>query len=60
MVHLGDVGARARGEPVYGLLPAGADRADGERPAYDRLIELCEERLASQLPLLAPHPADPV
>ncbi|MGW4014370.1 hypothetical protein [Streptomyces sp. NBC_01124] len=26
---------------------------------YDRLIELCEERLASQLPLLASHPADP-
>ncbi|CAM5650462.1 hypothetical protein STENM223S_00891 [Streptomyces tendae] len=25
----------------------------------DRLVELCEERLASQLPLLAPHPADP-
>ncbi|MFI7875479.1 hypothetical protein [Streptomyces salinarius] len=26
---------------------------------YDRLVELFQERLASQLPLLAPHPADP-
>lgn len=29
------------------------------KAGYDRLVELCEERLASQLPLLAPHPADP-
>jgi hypothetical protein len=30
------------------------------KAAYDRLAELCEQRLASQLPLVAPHPADPV
>jgi hypothetical protein len=28
------------------------------KAGYDRLVELCEERLAAQ-PLLAPHPADP-
>jgi hypothetical protein len=27
--------------------------------AYDVLVGLCEARLASQLPLVAPHPADP-
>ena len=26
---------------------------------YERLVELCEERLASQLLPMAPHPADP-
>jgi hypothetical protein len=30
------------------------------KAGYDRLVELCEERLSAQLPLLAPHPADPV
>lgn len=28
------------------------------KEAYDRLAELCEQRLASLLPM-APHPADP-
>ncbi len=27
--------------------------------AYEVLAGLCEARLASQLPLVAPHPADP-
>lgn len=30
----------------------------GEK-AYERLVELCEERLSALLPM-APHPADPV
>ncbi|MFJ5999501.1 hypothetical protein [Streptomyces sp. NPDC092370] len=30
------------------------------KTGYDRLVELCEERLTSQLPLPTPHPADPV
>jgi hypothetical protein len=30
------------------------------KAGYDRLVELCEERLARGLPLVAPHPADPV
>lgn len=29
------------------------------KEGYDRLVELCEQRLASRLPLVAPHPADP-
>ncbi|CAM5388764.1 hypothetical protein SANTM175S_02773 [Streptomyces antimycoticus] len=29
------------------------------KSGYDRLAELCEQRLASSLPLVAPHPADP-
>jgi hypothetical protein len=29
------------------------------KEAYDVLAELCEARLAAQLPLVAPHPADP-
>lgn len=28
------------------------------KEAYDQLVELCEQRLASLLPM-APHPADP-
>ncbi|MGP4109885.1 hypothetical protein ACTWP5_03065 [Streptomyces sp. 4N509B] len=29
------------------------------KDGYDVLVDLCEQRLAAQLPLLAPHPADP-
>ncbi|MCQ4204839.1 hypothetical protein M4J06_003160 [Streptomyces coelicoflavus] len=45
-------GAGRRPVAVPGPVP-GAGRLQCR---YDRLVELCEERLASQL---APHPADP-
>lgn len=50
--------AHGAGDPVYVSYRAELTELMG-KAAYDRLVELCEERLASQLPLLAPHPADP-
>lgn len=50
--------AHGAGEPVYVSYRAELIELMG-KAGYDRLVELCEERLASQLPLLAPHPADP-
>ena len=50
--------AHGAGDPVYVSYRAELTELMG-KAGYDRLVELCEERLASQLPLLAPHPADP-
>ena len=50
--------AHGAGEPVYVSYRPELTELMG-KAGYDRLVELCEERLASQLPLLAPHPADP-
>ncbi|MFD5586235.1 hypothetical protein ACF1AY_38040 [Streptomyces sp. NPDC014776] len=50
--------AHGAGEPVYVSYRAELTELMG-KAGYDRLVELCEERLASRLPLLAPHPADP-
>nr|WP_219092215.1 hypothetical protein [Streptomyces sp. JJ38] len=44
-------------DPVYISYRAELTELMG-KDAYDRLVELCETRLAAQLPL-APHPADP-
>ncbi|WP_170837785.1 hypothetical protein [Streptomyces sp. TP-A0874] len=49
--------AHGAGEPVYVSYRAELTELMG-KAAYDRLVELCEARLASLLPL-APHPADP-
>ena len=49
--------AHGAGEPVYVSYRPELTELMGE-PGYDRLVELCEERTASLLPL-APHPADP-
>ena len=46
-------------EPVYVSYRAELIELMGE-PAYERLAELCRDRLAGTLPLLAPHPADPL
>ncbi|MFD7132069.1 hypothetical protein [Streptomyces sp. NPDC059894] len=51
--------AHGAGEPVYVSYRAELTELMG-KAGYDRLVELCEERLAARLPLLAPHPADPV
>ncbi|MFJ4617242.1 hypothetical protein [Streptomyces sp. NPDC088812] len=51
--------AHGAGEPVYISYRAELTELMG-KAGYDRLAELCEQRLAAQLPLLAPHPADPV
>ncbi|WP_399476890.1 hypothetical protein [Streptomyces sp. TRM68367] len=51
--------AHGAGDPVYVSYRAELTELMG-KAGYDRLAELCEERLNSQLPLLAPHPADPV
>jgi len=50
--------AHGAGDPVYVSYRPELMELMGKE-GYDRLAELCEERLASQLPLLAPHPADP-
>ncbi len=50
--------AHGAGDPVYVSYRPELIELMG-RAGYDRLVELCEERLASQLPLVAPHPADP-
>ncbi|MFD8871565.1 hypothetical protein ACFV1F_45750 [Streptomyces sp. NPDC059590] len=51
--------AHGGGEPVYASYRAELTELMGKE-GYDRLAELCEQRLASSLPLVAPHPADPV
>ncbi len=51
--------AHGAGDPVYVSYGPELTELMG-KAGYHRLVELCEERLASQLPLLAPHPADPV
>ncbi|MER7795536.1 hypothetical protein [Streptomyces sp. NPDC097640] len=50
--------AHGAGEPVYASYRAELTELMGKE-GYDRLAELCEQRLASSLPLVAPHPADP-
>ncbi|MFH8369045.1 hypothetical protein [Streptomyces sp. NPDC018031] len=51
--------AHGAGKPVYESYRPELIELMG--PAgYARLAELCEQRLARQLPLFAPHPADPV
>ncbi|WP_374228452.1 hypothetical protein [Streptomyces sp. CNQ085] len=53
----GALSAHGAGEPVYVSYRPELTELMG--PAgYARLAELCEERLAAQLPLAAPHPAD--
>ncbi|UGY92190.1 hypothetical protein [Streptomyces gobiensis] len=54
----GATAAHGAGEPVYVSYRPELTELMGKE-GYDRLAELCEQRLASQLPLLAPHPADP-
>jgi len=51
--------AHGAGDPVYVSYRAELTELMG-KAGYDRLVELCEERLARGLPLVAPHPADPV
>lgn len=50
--------AHGAGEPVYVSYRPELTEMMGKE-GYDRLAELCEERLRAALPLLAPHPADP-
>lgn len=50
--------AHGAGEPVYVTYRPELTELMG-KAAYDVLVELCEARLASALPLLAPHPAAP-
>lgn len=50
--------AHGAGEPVYVTYRPELTEMMGEE-AYEVLAGLCEARLASQLPLVAPHPADP-
>ncbi|MFG2293600.1 hypothetical protein [Streptomyces sp. NPDC048603] len=50
--------AHGAGQPVYVSYRAELTELMGKE-AYDVLVELCEARLASLLPM-APHPADPV
>ncbi|WP_432085149.1 MULTISPECIES: hypothetical protein [unclassified Streptomyces] len=50
--------AHGAGEPVYVTYRPELTEMMGEE-AYGVLAGLCEARLASQLPLVAPHPADP-
>ncbi|WP_254879056.1 hypothetical protein [Streptomyces sp. NA04227] len=51
--------AHGAGDPVYVSYRPELVELMG-KAGYDRLAELCEQRLASTLPLVAPHPADPV
>ncbi|MFD8283765.1 hypothetical protein ACFV47_31995 [Streptomyces solisilvae] len=50
--------AHGGGEPVFRSYRPELTELMG-KGGYDRLVELCEQRMASSLPLLAPHPADP-
>ncbi|CAL9492120.1 hypothetical protein SUDANB37_03284 [Streptomyces sp. enrichment culture] len=50
--------AHGAGEPVYVTYRPELTELMG-KAAYDVLVGLCEARLASSLPLVAPHPADP-
>lgn len=54
----GATSAHGAGDPVYVSYRPELTELMG-KDGYDRLVELCEQRLASSLPLLAPHPADP-
>ncbi|MEU5973131.1 hypothetical protein [Streptomyces sp. NPDC047315] len=49
--------AHGAGEPVYVTYRPELTELMGKK-AYEVLAALCEARLSSQLPLLAPHPAD--
>jgi hypothetical protein len=54
--------AHGAGDPLYVSYRAELTELMG-KAAYDRLAELCRDRLAAAsrgLPLVAPHPADPV
>ncbi|WP_241691410.1 DUF1631 domain-containing protein [Streptomyces sp. GZWMJZ-114] len=51
--------AHGAGEPVYVSYRPELTELMGKK-AYAQLVEMCEARLASQLPLVAPHPADQV
>lgn len=51
--------AHGAGRPVYVSYRPELIELMGEA-GYAQLAQVCEERLASQLPLMAPHPADPV
>ncbi|MET7936344.1 hypothetical protein [Streptomyces sp. NPDC005322] len=51
--------AHGGGEPVYVSYRPELTELMG-KAGYDRLAEICGQRLASSLPLVAPHPADPV
>ncbi|MGV9849695.1 hypothetical protein ACWDWU_13105 [Streptomyces sp. NPDC003442] len=51
--------AHGAGEPVFRSYRPELTELMG-KAGYDRLVELCERRMASSLPVLAPHPADPV
>ncbi|MGI5349601.1 hypothetical protein ACQEU8_15585 [Streptomyces sp. CA-250714] len=48
--------AHGAGQPVYESYRAELTELMG-KPAYDQLAELCAQRLASELPLVAEHPA---
>ncbi|WP_438948047.1 hypothetical protein, partial [Streptomyces alkaliterrae] len=50
--------AHSAAEPVYVSYKAELTELMG-KAGYDRLVELCEERLAGSGQLFAPHPADP-
>ncbi|MCA1223668.1 hypothetical protein LCE31_35985 [Streptomyces sp. 8L] len=51
--------AHGAGDPVYVSYRPELTELMGKE-AYDVLTDLCERRVASELPLVAPHPADPV
>jgi hypothetical protein len=50
--------AHGAGKPVYESYRPELIELMGQA-GYDVLVEHCEQRLAAQLPLVAPHPADP-
>ncbi|MCF3965280.1 hypothetical protein L1885_27290 [Streptomyces fuscigenes] len=50
--------AHGAGDPVYVSYRPELTELMGKE-GYDALTELCERRLSSELPLVAPHPADP-
>ncbi|WTL50736.1 hypothetical protein OG310_14990 [Streptomyces sp. NBC_01497] len=50
--------AHGAGDPVYVSYRPELTELMGKE-AYDVLTQLCERRTASELPLVAPHPADP-
>jgi hypothetical protein len=54
----GATSAHGAGEPLYVSYRPELIELMGT-PAYERLVALCEARLAAGLPLVAPHPADP-
>ncbi|WP_394813696.1 hypothetical protein [Streptomyces hazeniae] len=51
--------AHGAGKPVYASYRPELIELMGEA-GYEVLVGYCEARIASQLPLVAPHPADPV